>query len=193
MSERNQGTLVLFGEVPWTVAMSSLGTILKLAGVVLATAAAAQVRVWIPGTPVPVTLQTLAVLLAGFALGPRLAPLAMLTYIALGAVGLPFFAVGLLGPTGGYLVGFAVAAAFVGQFGRAGRGSWTRTSAVAAGGTLLIFACGLTWLTVWLNGDVRAALLAGFAPHWVGAILKTGVAVAAVRAWRHSFVERRAG
>ena len=161
-------------------------TALKVACAVLATALAAQVKVWVPGSPVPITLQTLAVLLAGFALGARLAPAAMLLYLALGAVGLPFFAVGLVAPTGGYVIGFVFAAALVGRFGRAGGGGWLPTTAVAAAGTAVIFAFGLIWLTAWLNGDFSGAVWTGLVPFWPGAVLKTAVAVAAVRAWRRT-------
>jgi len=168
--------------VPFEISAAS---VLKVVCAVLLTALAAQVRIFVVG-PVPITLQTLAVLLTGFALGARLAPVAMLLYVGLGAVGLPFFAVGLVGPTGGYIVGFVFAAAFLGRFGRAGGGRWLRTAVVAATGTALIFVFGLVWLAVWLKWDFRAAFLTGFVPFWPGAVLKTAVAVAAVRAWRRT-------
>ncbi|MFH0982123.1 MAG: biotin transporter BioY [Planctomycetota bacterium] len=160
--------------------------VLKVAVAVLATALAAQVKVPALGSPVPITLQTLAVLLTGFALGAHLAPAAMLAYLVLGAFGLPLFAVGGFGPTGGYIVGFVFAAAFVGNFGQGGRGSWPRTAAVAAAGTGIIFATGLIWLTAWLHGDGLAAWRIGGLPFWPGELLKTAVAVAAVQAWRRS-------
>lgn len=159
------------------------GVMLKLAAAVLATALAAQVRI---GGPVPVTLQTVAVLLSGFALGRRWAPLSMLAYLALGAAGLPFFAVGLFGPTGGYILGFVPAAAFVGRFGHAGAGSWVRTAAVAALGASIIFALGLAGLAVWFEGALSTALAIGLLPFWPGEAVKIAVVVAAVHAWRRT-------
>ncbi|MCK4658905.1 MAG: biotin transporter BioY [Phycisphaerae bacterium] len=155
--------------------------VLKVVGAVLATALAAQVSI---GGPVPITLQTLAVLLTGFALGWRLAPAAMLLYVILGTVGLPVFAVGRLGLTGGYLIGFVFAALLVGYFGRGGRGSLLRTVLVAVAGTVTIFAFGLMWLAYWLEGDFSAVLLFGFVPHWPGALLKIAMTVTAVHGWR---------
>ncbi len=187
MSERKPHLSLLPSGLPAT-AQTAIGAttilIFQVAGAVLATALAAHARVWVPGSPVPITLQTLAVLLVGFALGARLAPAAMLLYLILGVVGLPLFAVGGIGPTAGYLVGFVFAAAFVGRFGLAGRGSWLRTTLAATGGTALIFAFGVTWLAVWLRGDVSTASVVGLVPFWPGAVLKIAVAVAAVRAWR---------
>ncbi len=187
MPERKSRFSLPLGGVPAT-AQTGVGAgtvvVLKVVGAVLATGLAAHARVWVPGNPVPITLQTLTVLLVGFALGARLAPAAMLLYLVLGVAGLPLFAVGGIGPTGGYLVSFVFAAAFVGRFGLAGRGSWLRVTLAATGGTALIFAFGVTWLALWLRGDVSTAFLMGFVPFWPGAVLKTAVAVAAVRAWQ---------
>ena len=163
----------------------------KVAGAVLATALAAQVKVWAPPGPVPITLQTLVVLLTGFALGGRLAPVAMTLYVGLGAVGLPMFAVGLVGPTGGYLVGFVLAAAFVGRYRRVGRGGWLPTAGVATVGSAIVFGLGLLWLTAWLGGDVAAALRRGLLPFWPGEVLKTAMAVAAVQGWRYALAGLR--
>src|SRR5438876_3956396 len=95
----------------------------------LVVAAAAQVSVPLPGTPVPMTLQPLAVLLVGGLLGAPLGALSMILYLAMGAAGLPVFTptvplVGfarLLGPTGGYLLAYPVAAWVVGRFSDPGR------------------------------------------------------------------------
>lgn len=95
----------------------------------LLVAAAAQVAVPLPGTPVPMTLQPLAVLLVGGLLGARLGALSMILYLAMGIAGLPVFTptvplVGvarLMGPTGGYLLAYPVAAFVVGKFSDPGR------------------------------------------------------------------------
>jgi len=118
---------------------------------VAAIALAAQIRV--PMWPVPVTMQTFAVLTVGAVYGARLGGLTVLAYLALGALGVSVFTgegAGLAymaGPTGGYLVGFAVAAAFVGWL--AGRG-WSRSVpgmvAALALGNVVIYAFGLPWM-----------------------------------------------
>ncbi len=127
---------------------------LIVAGAAL-TALAAQVAFTVPWTPVPYTLQTGAVLLVGTALGTVRGALSMVLYVLVGALGLPVYAEGeaglarLLGATGGYLVGFIVAAAVVGRLAEAG---WDRTFLRAAGlmtiGTLVVYAIGVPVLAI---------------------------------------------
>jgi biotin transport system substrate-specific component len=140
-------------------------------------ALAAQVAVPLPFTPVPWTLQPLAVLLVGALLGARRGALALVAYLAEGLSGLPVFAGGafgvapLMGPTGGYLVGF-VPAAFVTGF-LAERG-WDRrffsTWAAMALGSLTLFAFGLAWLSRFVGW--QGAVAAGLLPFVVGDLLK---------------------
>lgn len=110
----------------------------RVAVAVLAVALAAQVSVPVPGSPVPQSLQTLAVVLVGAWLGPRTGAIALTTYMVLGAAGLPVFADGaggiehLAGPTLGYLVGFVVAAALMGWWVRQ-RWGWGVVGAFAGG------------------------------------------------------------
>jgi biotin transport system substrate-specific component len=119
------------------------------------TAAAAQVAFTVPWTPVPYTLQTGAVLLSGTALGARRGLLAMLLYLAAGAVGLGVFAEGeagiaqIFGRTGGYLVGFAVAGFLVGRLAelRWDR-SVMRSALLMVLGTLVIYAIGVPVLSI---------------------------------------------
>ncbi len=156
-----------------------------------ATGLAAQLRVPVPGSPVPMTLQTLVVLLAGVALGPRLGVLSMLFYLALGISGHQVFALSsllshagfayLLGPTGGYLLGFVAAAGLVGWLTRSDRGSMTiraaRLAFAALAGHVLIFALGVAWLRVWSGGEWSAALAAGLLPFIGATIAKSAAAV----------------
>lgn len=146
-------------------------------------ALAAQVSVPLPFSPVPVTGQTLAVLLLGGALGARLGALTVAAYVVAGAAGLPVFAGGaagaarLVGPTGGYLVGFIAAAAIVGWAAERG---WTtrvtRTIAAMLLGEAAIYAFGLAWLA---RFPLPVSLFdAGLLPFVVGDIYKVGVAVA---------------
>jgi len=151
---------------------------LVLAGIAL-TAVCAQIAVPVPGSPVPITGQTFAVMLVGAGLGVRLGTTAMIGYVGLGALGLPIFsdashgAQVLLGPTGGYLVGFLVAAPLMGW--AAARG-WDRTVLRAFPvfllGQLVIFGIGLPWLAVVAHLGPAATLAAGFTPFVLGGIVK---------------------
>jgi biotin transport system substrate-specific component len=150
------------------------------------TAGAAQIV--IPMWPVPITGQTFAVLLVGTTLGALRGALSMVLYIALGAIGLPIFTEGsagwhvIAGPTGGYLVGFVLAAILTGWLAQR---SWDR-KVVGAGvtflaGTVVIYAVGLPWLSVALGqlgypNDLGATLQSGLMPFVPGDILKAVVA-----------------
>jgi biotin transport system substrate-specific component len=146
------------------------------------TAGAAQIV--IPMWPVPITGQTFAVLFVGTALGALRGSLAMALYIALGIAGLPVFAEGasgiakLMGPTGGYLIGFILAAALTGWLAQR---EWDRkflgTMGAFLAGTAVIYAVGLPWLAVALGqlglaNDLSATLQAGLYPFIPGDILK---------------------
>ncbi len=144
----------------------------------------AQVAVLLPFSPVPVTLQTFAVLMIGALLGPRRAGLSVLTYIMEGAAGLPVFALGrgglavLSGPTGGYLVGFIAAAYITGLLAERGWNRRTGTTVLAmvlANAAIYPFA--LLWLCC-LIGINRTVLTMGLYPFIVGDLLK--IALAAV-------------
>ena len=125
-----------------------------IALIVLGTAVVAlSAQVYIPTLPVPFTGQTFGVLLVGGALGFRRGVLALLLYLAIGAIGLPVFAQGkaglaiVQGASGGYLVGFVIAAAIVGRLAELG---WDRriggSIAAMAIGTAVIYAIGVPWL-----------------------------------------------
>jgi biotin transport system substrate-specific component len=165
--------------------------VIAVTAFVLATALAAHVRVPVPFTPVPLTLQTVFVLLAGAMLGPRLGAASMMAYLAMGIGGLPVFAGGafglayLLGPTGGYLLAFP-AAAFVA--GMLTRGAQRRGAVDAArlwvallAASLVILVSGAAWLTA-LTGDLAGAIALGIMPFLVGDVIK--VSLAALLAWR---------
>jgi len=142
------------------------------------------------GYPIPITAQTFAVLIIAALLGSRRACLCMFAYILEGAAGLPFFAAGkagpavLFGPTGGYLVGFVVAAFVVGFLAERG---WDRrvTTTILAMiiGNIVIYAFGLAWLSH-LAG-LRSALAGGLWPFIPGDILKIALAAALLpSAWK---------
>jgi biotin transport system substrate-specific component len=169
-----------------------LRTVGLVVGFALLTAAAAQLQVALPFTPVPVTGQTFAVLLTGAALGWRLGAASQLLYVTLGAVGLPFYAGGergwevATGATGGYLVGFVLAAALVGALAerRQDRTLLTAVPAMLAG-TAVIYLCGVAWLAHVLSVDATEAMELGLVPFVIGDALKLLLAGALLpAAWR---------
>lgn len=151
-----------------------------------ATAAGAYVAVPLGFTPVPMTLQTLFVLLAGVVLGPIGGGASQLLYLGVGVVGVPIFAGGagglpwVFGPTGGYLMAFPLAAALTGWI--AGReGGTARTAAGLLAGTLAIFALGAGWLVAAGFVGVEQVFASAVAPFLPGAALKAAIALAAAR------------
>ena len=140
----------------------------------------ASAKVQVPFWPVPMTMQTFVVLGIGAAYGARLAGVTLAAYLGQGAIGLPVFAGGgglayLAGPTGGYLVGFFVAAVLVGAL--ADRGycrTWLSTLAAFALGTLTIFALGAGWLAVLFGPEV--ALASGVLPFVISELAKVVLA-----------------
>lgn len=153
-------------------------------------ALSSRIVIPLPLTPVPLTGQSFAVLLTGALLGSRLGPVAVLLYLVEGAAGLPVFFGGssgpghLAGPTGGYLVGFALAAWVVG--GLAERGYDRRYASsllMMAGAQLVIYLCGLVWLSRFVLPE--QVLRLGLFPFLVGDALKLGLASACLPwAWR---------
>lgn len=144
-------------------------------------AVASRIAVPLPGTPVPMTLQPLAVLVVGGLLGAELGAASLVLYLTLGAAGLPVFTVygapglaRLVGPTGGYLLAYPVAAYAVGRL--AGRAPGVGRAAVAAlAGLVLIHLGGLAQLGL-LTGSVEQAARLGALPFLIGDVAKVGVA-----------------
>lgn len=150
-------------------------------GFAAALAAASQVAIPIPGTTVPMTLQPLAVVLAGMWLGPLAGAASMALYLAAGAAGLPVFApVGLpgiarlFGDTGGYLLAYPVAAFVAGVIARRHRGLAWRVLAAAAG-IAVIHVGGLAQLTV-ITGSVTRAVALGSLPFLAMDLVKSVLA-----------------
>jgi len=156
----------------------------------LLVALAAQVSVPLPGTPVPMTLQPMAVLLVGGLLGARFGALSLILYLAMGAAGLPVFTptvplVGfarLFGPTGGYLLAYPIAAYAVGALLTPGgppgvsRTQWVRAALAVLAGLVLIHLGGLAQLAI-LTGNLAAAARFGTVPFLLGDLLKIAVLV----------------
>jgi biotin transport system substrate-specific component len=151
----------------------------------LVVAASAQVVVPIPLSPVPMTLQPLAVLVVGGLLGATQGTAALVLYLALGILGLPMFAGGgsgiarLLGPTGGYLLAFPIAAGLTGALAGRGSASVLRVLLACALGMVIIHIGGVAQLAL-LGGDPGLALRVGFVPFLTGDLLKVGLATAVI-------------
>lgn len=153
----------------------------------LALALLSQVKIAMPGTPIPLTLQVLAVILLGGVLGPRLAVAAVAEYLLLGVCGLPVFnnwAAGLgtmLGATGGYLFAFLPAAALCGalyhRFATQPYGMRVAGAALAGlAGVVVIYLGGWVWLACWAHISLAKAFVAGVAPFITVDILKVSAA-----------------
>jgi biotin transport system substrate-specific component len=160
--------------------------LLGVAGFAAALAAASQVALPIPGTPVPITLQPLLVVLAGMMLGPAYGAASMVLYLAAGAAGLPVFApigapgaLRLIGPTGGYLLAYPVAAWAAGVLAARSAGFAGRALA-AWSGVLLLYLGGLAQLAV-LTGSLTRAALWGVVPFVALDAVKSLVAAAVTR------------
>jgi len=171
----------------WTAGVETSAAI-RVAAVLFiaaATAAAAQISVPLGFTPVPLTMQDMVVLLGGAALGSRLGMAAQLVYLAAGIAGLPVFAASavlpqgplrLLGPTGGYLIAYPLAAFLTGYLAERGFDRRYVTSVLAmAAGLVVIFAFGVSWLALFARPaglGFDAALRAGFYPFLLGDVFK---------------------
>jgi biotin transport system substrate-specific component len=178
-------------QAPATLAPSRGRMLRRAFGMALGTAVvavSAQVVVPVPFSPVPMTLQPLAVLAVGGVLGAAGGASALALYLALGLLGLPVFAGGsgglvhVLGPTGGYLLAFPAAAALAGAIAAPtveGRASLLRALAGCTLGLVLIHAGGLAQLAA-LGLEPASAFHVGFVPFFTGDLLKVGLAAAII-------------
>lgn len=161
-------------------------TLTLVLGAAVLTGVAAHVRIPLPFTPVPIVGTTFAVLLTGAALGPLRATAAQLVFVSFGLLGLPLFAGGadggtgpavVFGTSGGYFLGFVVAAALVGACARRG---WDRSPAGMAGafalGTATIYLFGAPWLAITADLSVGQALALGVVPFLIGDAAKAVLA-----------------
>jgi biotin transport system substrate-specific component len=179
--------LVLADAIPGT---RTRDVLLVIAGALL-TAACAQISIHVPGSPVPVTGQTFAVVLAGASLGATRGGLSQLLYLLLGLVA-PVYAGGthglhqLFGASGGYLVGFVIAGYAIGLIAEHG-GDRKVVSAFAAFavGQLIIFGIGVPWLKAWTHISWGSAIHEGFTIFILGGLIKAALAgLLMPTAWR---------
>lgn len=158
----------------------SSSTVILIAVAVAALAISAQIK--IPFYPVPVTMQTLVVLLVGMSYGLRLGAASLASYLVLGAMGAPVFASGaglayMVGPTGGYLAGFFVSAVIMGMLAERG---WSQRVFLVAGAMIIghatIYLMGAGWLSTFIG--LEKAITAGVLPFLYGDLLKLVIAAA---------------
>ena len=192
----DRGTLVgtLAGSADFTVAIKAAAVVFVSA----LTAAAAQVSVPLPFTPVPLTLQPMVVLLGAAALGPRLGFISQVLYLLAGIAGLPVFAASatlppgplrLIGPTGGYLMSYPLAAFVTGWLAQRGFDRRYITSLVAmSAGLAVIFLFGVSWLAFFAQpapAGLSVALATGLYPFVPVDLIKICVASAIMPAvWK---------
>lgn len=144
----------------------------------------------IPIGPVPIVLQNLFVLLAGLLLGGRWGFVSVCVYLAAGAFGLPVFAgntgglAKFFGPTGGYLIGFALAVYVVGSISEQGKQRLVFDLLAMIIGTVIIYACGVSWLKIVADLSYSKALMIGMYPFLIGDCLKIAVAIPIIRMLR---------
>jgi len=156
-------------------------------------------KIQVPFWPVPMTMQTYAIMVIGAAYGWRLGGATVLLYLAQGFAGLPVFAgpaagpAYFAGPTAGYLVGFVASAVFIGWVAERGWArSLPRMAVAMTVGHLLILGLGVAWLSALVG--VENAVAAGLTPFWAATVLKTALAAATLPlAWRAVDTARAAG
>jgi len=162
---------------PWQSAAVRNAVLVVGASVFMAICA--RLSVPLPFTPVPLTLGNFAVLLIGLTLGSRHGMAALLLYLAEGAVGLPVFSpIGpggvaqLLGPTGGFLMSYPLAAFVAGWLGEHGRRNFTRLAASSLAGEAVLFTGGVAWITLTAHLPMAQAAWFGLYPFVFAEIIK---------------------
>lgn len=150
-------------------ALAQINPVVLVVTASLFVAICAHISVPLPFSPVPLSMQNLAVLLVGLALGPTLGCAALVLYLAEGAMGLPFFAPGpggilqLIGPTGGYLMAYPLMAYVAGViFAKARQHKFWFALAASTAAEIVLFAAGSIWLTVYTHSLLKAVLLGIF-------------------------------
>ncbi len=166
------------------------GRVINIALFAVFTALAAQIAVRLPFTPVPVTVQTVFVIMAGMLLGPRDGFYAMCWYLILGVCGAPVFAgfafgpAVLMGPTGGYLLAFPAAALLSGYlFSMPGEVRWSAFFGAAAGSTVIL-AGGALYLGMVLQLSLPEAIMLAVAPFAGVELIKAFLAAAVIMKWK---------
>ncbi|MGC8721634.1 MAG: biotin transporter BioY [Caldisericaceae bacterium] len=172
----------------WRDQLSLVEKILLAVGFAMLTGLSAQIKIYLPWTPVPMSLQTFAVILSGIVMGVW-GGLSQAIYVALGLVGIPWFASNtagiqiLVGPTGGYLIGFIIASMVTGYFTSKSKNNLLLLTAIIMAANLIIYVFGLLQLAFWSNivsGNQISflnLLSIGFIPFVAGDLIKSALAI----------------
>lgn len=140
------------------------------------------VKIDLPFSPVPITGQTLGIMLAGLVLAPVEAAMSVLLFVLLGVLGVPVFSGGtaglpvLMGPRGGYIVGFVVAAYVIALVKGKDNNLIRHGIASAIGGIIVVYALGVPWLAFVTKMDLSKAIMAGAVPFLIGDVMKVVLA-----------------
>lgn len=175
---------------PDTLIKNLVKNILLIFGFSLLTAAGAWIEFRLPFTPVPVTLQTLAVLLAGATIGWKRGALSQVAYLTYGVIGLPVFSGGalgaafLFGPTGGYLLAFPAAAIIAGLL-TAKHYGFVRNTAGFIAASAVILLIGTSQLSLFTGQNWNTAFLLGFVPFIAGDFIKSAFSAAGLSGLKH--------
>ena len=155
-----------------TINNKTVDAVIGVTFFIIATTLGAYIRIPVPGTPVPITLQTFFVILSGAVLGSRLGLFSQAGYILLGAIGLPVFQgysfgmAHILGPTGGYLIGFMAASFLMGKILERGSRNLFKITASFAIGNAVLYALGILWLMLIYKISFINAILIGVLPFF---------------------------
>ncbi len=166
--------------------------LLSVGALIILTALSAFVRIPLPFTPVPLTLQTFFVLLSGALLGRKLGASSQIAYLGLGLTGQTIFtgtgsgSLYLLGPTGGYIIGFILASFFAGTLLQQEKQSWGAVFIKLLAADLIILFTGTLWMKISFSYSPVQAFLLGFLPFLPGDILKVVLATAVYQKLRGS-------
>ncbi len=161
----------------------------------MATLTAVGAYIAIPIGPVPIVLQNLFVMLAGLLLGGRWGLTSVGVYLLAGAIGLPVFAGGtgglgkFVGPTGGYLLGFAAAAYVIGIISERGKGRVVIDVLAMVAGMFIIYIVGVSWLKVVTGMSISKVITVGMLPFLPGDVLKIAIAIPIAKALRPMMAE----
>lgn len=166
----------------------TLSAIIGIMFFILATAFGAYVRIPVPGTPVPITLQTFFVALSGALLGKRLGLLSQASYVFLGAIGLPIFQgygfgpAHVFGPTGGYLMGFMVASYLIGKMLEKETSNPLKIVISFIAGNAVLYSLGIIWLMLLYKISLFNAVTIGLIPFLALEAVKISAAALIYRA-----------
>ena len=167
-----------------TISNKTVDAVIGVTFFIIATTLGAYIRIPVPGTPVPITLQTFFVVLSGAVLGSRLGLFSQAGYIFLGTIGLPVFqgyAFGtahILGPTGGYLIGFMAASFLIGEILKKESRDLLRITASFMIGNIVLYALGTLWLMLIYRISFVNAILIGVLPFFTIELAKIFLAAA---------------